>query len=307
MKPLKIHFFQNMTVRPDDVWVVTFPKCGTTWTQEMVWQVANNCDFERGKVNLTSRFPFLEFETLMDPSKILPGMQGFIGGKMFKLTGWWENLKLSKPQSWLGYRDAVDMLEDYTERRFIKSHIPLSLLPPSLLDTAKVVYVARNPKDVLVSYYHHHKLLKNHDFVGDLPQFAKWFIQDKVMLSPFFPHVEEAWSFKDNPNMLFLFYEEMKRDLRSVIGRVSDFLGKELSEEQVNNLVVHLDIKNFRKNPAVNLEFGKDLGVANQEGSFIRKGQVGGWKEEFQDFPEMEKEVNNWVEENMKKSKVQYI
>lgn len=30
--------------------------------------------------------------------------------------------------------------------RFIKSHLPLSCLPPNLLDECKVVYVARNPK-----------------------------------------------------------------------------------------------------------------------------------------------------------------
>ena len=45
-----------------------------------------------------------------------------------------------------GYRNCVEMLDDMEERRFIKSHLPLSLLPHKLLDTAKVVYVARNPK-----------------------------------------------------------------------------------------------------------------------------------------------------------------
>ena len=37
-----------MPVRENDIWVVTFPKCGTTWTQEMVWQIANNVDIDGG-------------------------------------------------------------------------------------------------------------------------------------------------------------------------------------------------------------------------------------------------------------------
>ena len=52
--------------------------------------------------------------------------------------------------------------------RFVKSHLPMSLNNPRLLDTCKVVYVARNPKDACVSYYNHNRLFRAHGFEGDL-------------------------------------------------------------------------------------------------------------------------------------------
>lgn len=33
---------------------------GTTWTQEMVWCIANDLDYEGAKLRLPERFPFLE-------------------------------------------------------------------------------------------------------------------------------------------------------------------------------------------------------------------------------------------------------
>ena len=39
----------NHPLDPRDVWVVTPPKCGTTWTQEMVWLLGNDLDYEGAK------------------------------------------------------------------------------------------------------------------------------------------------------------------------------------------------------------------------------------------------------------------
>lgn len=39
--------------------------------------------------------------------------------------------------------------------------------------------MARNPKDVIVSYFHHHKLIKFHDFTGDIAGFAEYFMKDE--------------------------------------------------------------------------------------------------------------------------------
>ena len=51
-----------------------------------------------------------------------------------------------------------------------------------LFDDHQVVYVARNPKDVIVSYFHYHKLIHFHQFTGDLESFADYFMSDKGML-----------------------------------------------------------------------------------------------------------------------------
>lgn len=52
---------RNFKVRDDDVWIVSYPKCGTTWTQEMVWLLGNRLDYETGsKVDLSERSPMIE-------------------------------------------------------------------------------------------------------------------------------------------------------------------------------------------------------------------------------------------------------
>ena len=281
-------------------------KCGTTWTQEMVWQISNNVDLEGGKKPLDVRFPFLEGETLWDFQHQLPGIKGKLVETLLNGYGWWLSLTWNKPKSWLGYKNTVDFLDNASGQRFIKTHFPLSLLPSTLLTKAKVIYVARNPKDAMVSFYHHHKLMHVHGYVGDLPSFARRFMSDQIVWNPYFKHLDEAWALKENPNLLFIFYEDMKQDLNSVIRKVCEFLEVSLNEEQINKLIDHLDIKNFRNNPAVNMEIGKDLGLFSREGNFIRKGQNGGWKEEFAECPELENEFNNWIDNQMKISNVQF-
>ena len=94
--------------------------------------------------------------------------------------------------------------------------------------------------------------------------------------------------------------------MKSVIEKVSKFLDSSLSEDQLEQLVDHLDIKNFRNNRAVNLESVKVMGFMDNEGSFIRKGEVGGWKSEFEVFPELVETFQSWVQTSMASSIVKF-
>lgn len=73
---------------------------------------------------------------------------------------------------------TAEQIIQFPSPRFIKSHLPLSLLPPSLLDTAKVVYVARDPRDVAVSFYHHNRRFTAEGYIGDFKRFWNYFIRD---------------------------------------------------------------------------------------------------------------------------------
>lgn len=75
----------------------------------------------------------------------------------------------------------------------------------------QVVYMARNPKDVIVSFYFHHKLIRVHDYQGTLEEFVQYFTNNQIIYTPFFPHILDAWSKRHHPNLHFVFYEDMKR------------------------------------------------------------------------------------------------
>lgn len=53
-------YIEQFPIRDDDVWVVSFIKAGTTWTQEMVWLIGNDLNYEGAKTILPVRFPYFE-------------------------------------------------------------------------------------------------------------------------------------------------------------------------------------------------------------------------------------------------------
>ena len=51
---------REFKVRPDDIFIVSYPKCGTTLTMEMVWLITHNMDVESAKGRRGARCAFLE-------------------------------------------------------------------------------------------------------------------------------------------------------------------------------------------------------------------------------------------------------
>ena len=62
-----INAIKAMPVYEDDIWIVTPPKCGTTWTQEIVWHMLNGVDAEGALINQFYRVPFVELGFIKPP------------------------------------------------------------------------------------------------------------------------------------------------------------------------------------------------------------------------------------------------
>lgn len=207
----------------------------------------------------------------------------------------------SKLKDQLG--NSVEQVENMPSPRFIKTHLPVPLLPEQLKQVKpKIVYVTRNPKDMCVSYYHYCKLV--HGLHGSFDEFCDLFIQGKTPIGPIWDHILGFWEQRDEPNLLFLKYEDMKKDLKASIRQVAAFLGKDLTEEQVAALDDHLSFNSMKKNPALNLEpilvmmEKPSLDKTNPNETFIRKGQVGDWKNYMSQ--ELSAKFDAFTEDNIK-------
>uniref|UniRef100_A0A3B3SA61 Sulfotransferase n=1 Tax=Paramormyrops kingsleyae TaxID=1676925 RepID=A0A3B3SA61_9TELE len=238
---------QEFQARPDDTLIATFPKAGTSWAIEMVDVVRRGGDIS-GCLQIPSmmRAPFLE----LNPPPPFPS--------------------------------GIDILQNQPSPRLIKTHLPFHLLPPSFVDqNCKMVYVARNAKDTAVSYFHFHRMNKKLPEPGDWNQFFDSFLTGQVAWGSWFDHVTGWWKEKNNHRILYLFFEDIKENPAREIAKLSNFLSKKLDREAVDRIIEHTSFKNMKQNPMTNFSL-LPANIFDQSVSpFMRKGEVGDWKNMF--------------------------
>ncbi|CAB1433703.1 unnamed protein product [Pleuronectes platessa] len=133
---------------------------------------------------------------------------------------------------------GLDIIQELTSPRLIKSHLPYRFLPTAMQHgEAKVIYMARNPKDLVVSYYQFHRSLRTMSYRGTFQEFCRRFMDDKLGYGSWFEHVQEFWEHRMNANVLFLKYEDMYKDLGTLVERLARFLGVSYDKAQLEGMV----------------------------------------------------------------------
>ncbi|XP_072522718.1 sulfotransferase 1C1-like [Salminus brasiliensis] len=251
--PLRNYIVQNWSSisafepDPSDMLIATYPKAGTTWVQEIVDLLQHNGDSEACKrASTIDRFPFLEIQY---PPPIPSGL---------------------------------DLLRNMRPPRFIKTHLPIQLVPEGFWrHKCKVIYVARNAKDNLVSYYHFHRMNKAQPEPGTWDEYIQNFMRGKLAWGSWYDHVKGYWKEREKRNILYLFYEDMKENPRREVERIMHYLDLSLAEDVINNIVELTSFKVMRDNPMANYTFVPKIMFDHSISAFMRKGEVGDWTNHF--------------------------
>ncbi len=234
------HFFglhapgRNVGVYPDDVFLVSYPKSGNTWTRFLI-------------ANLVYPEKNPDFSNIND---LLPDPEA-----------------MSK-------RD----LERAHRPRILKSH---QYFDPRY---QKVIYIVRDPRDVVLSEYYFD--IKRRAITEDYPlqQFVSRFVRGELN-HPYGTWGENAasWFFtrRGDPRFLLITYEALQSEGMKEMGRIASFLGVSAGPEQLAFAIEQSSANRMRELEKKQSHLWSSTRETRKDKPFVRTAKAGGWKAEL--------------------------
>jgi hypothetical protein len=224
---------RTLLIRPDDVFLVSFPKSGNTWTRFLL-------------ANL-----------------IHPGEPATFA-----------NIHLLIPEpSGTSNRD-FDRMPD---PRIIKSHECFDPRYP------RVIYIVRDPRDVVLSQYHYHRKLKRIADDSPLETFVTRFLAGETCPHGSWGQNVATWlaTSEGSPRFLVLRYEDMIADTARELSKITAFLGMSVRPGQIDRAVELSSAQRMRQMEATQTEQCDLTKGSRKDLSFVRAAGAGGWRAEL--------------------------
>jgi hypothetical protein len=225
-----------------DVIVCSYFKAGTTWTLQIATQIAFRGRAEFDNIHHAVPWPDVPF----------PPMARYM----------------------IPLADPSPARLSPTRLRVIKTHLPKAHVP--FAREARYIGVTRDPKDCCVSGY---RFLQSLALGPLMPSVAHWV---DYMFSPAFPepwaeHLAGWWAARHEPNVLVLTYEELKKDHAGSVRRIAQFMGVELTADELAAVV---EQSSFAVMNAAGHRFEPGRVVPwSKEKAMMRRGASGGSSE----------------------------
>ncbi|HEU0302164.1 MAG TPA: sulfotransferase domain-containing protein [Longimicrobium sp.] len=237
--PSQYHLSRTIETRASDICGTSYPKSGTNWMSNILVRLTNGGEAPADR-------------TLRD--------------------------SLHWVESSLYYPRSRAELAAAPSPRIFSSHMPfhMALGGDPLSNPCRYVYIARNPKDVAVSYYHFESGQSwSGNYNGSWSHWLQMFVDGKLQRGDWFDHVLSWWRHRDADNVHFMKYEDLRNDFDGELRRLGGFLGYDLSDETVRVIRERTGFGNMKQDSFSDMHELKALR------NFFRKGVVGSWKERF--------------------------
>ncbi|UYV68926.1 hypothetical protein LAZ67_6001681 [Cordylochernes scorpioides] len=176
-------------------------------------------------------------------------------------------------------------LIDIKQPKIIKTHLPFSKIPKS--KEAKYIYIARNPKDLVTSYYHHRKsMIQN---LINFDQFLNRYLSHELNYGDHIKHILEWYDHRHEQNILMLTYEQVLSDKKKAILEIAKFLDQEVmlleNPDILEKVMKYSSINECRKviqlQNIIKKMGNKSENIEEDDFQFVRKGIVGDWENHF--------------------------
>lgn len=274
-------FQQNFNALDTDLLLASHPKSGTVWLKALAFAIVNRTRYPL--FSSSNHHPLLT----VSPHDLVPFL----------------DLKHVYPaSSLLDFTKSGSHDHHYSSCRLMATHIPYTSLPDSVTNSAincKIVYICRNPQDTFISMWQFFNKMRtlpesNNKSTPSLSKMKKscpLSIEDAFELfcngvsdyGPYWDHVLGYWkeSLERPCKVLFLKYEDLKKEPEPQLKKLAEFLGYSFSIEEESQGVIKeiINLCSFQhmKNLDVN-KHGKiwNNSLANKD--IFRKGEVGDWK-----------------------------
>ncbi|HHH36238.1 MAG TPA: sulfotransferase domain-containing protein [Gammaproteobacteria bacterium] len=229
--------------RPTDVLITTAPKAGTTWMQQILHQLRSGGD------------------------------EGF--QCIYDVVPW-----LERPRTDRDWRAQLADYEAMDDPRIFKTHCTYPQTPSPA--RVRIVLTSRDPRDCCVSFYHH--LMDMTDEAVEAkgvrrPASFDDYFERWLAFGSWFRNVQSWWPHFHDPNVLWLRYEDLRRDLAAGLQALEAFLGWPLSPARRERVLEYCSFRWMKDNAWRFTRFPEEPKPLFRPGGFIRRGQVGGYRE----------------------------
>ena len=246
--------WNDFAFRPDDIFIATYAKSGTTWMQQIISQLIFNGQTDLAVAEMS---PWVD---LRIPPK---------------------HIKLAE-------------LEAQTHRRFLKTHLPVDALVFSEQAKYLYIGRDGRDVLWSLYHHHKMANESWYDALNNTPgrvgppierpnssvtqYYRDWLEKDGFPWWSFWENIRSWWKIKDLPNVHLVHFANLKKDMSGEIRKMADFLDIPIDEGKWSDILRHCGFDYMKQHAEQTVPLGGTFWEGGAR-TFINKGTNGRWND----------------------------